>query len=249
LTASGAPKRDERQAFGHLSGTEGGEQSAVPAENPRNSEEPTPGLEPGTPSLRVSRNVQTCRTLPKVSAAYSQNTRVEGARTSAGFAPSGCPGLAPGKNMAAMTEWDKEALPVLRAVYDVAKTKTADWPYVSQRDVNEALGREENDPITERTIRDLGRTDYLAGVGRNVDQIAGPIDFELTEKSLQQLAGWPSRKKTADAFLEALAARINSAPAEERGRLERLQASASEVGHGVLADLIAGTIRGAGLGH
>ena len=148
-----------------------------------------------------------------------------------------------------MTEWDKEALPVLRAVYDVAKTKTADWPYVSQRDVNEALGREENDPVTERTIRDLGRTSYLAGVGRNVDQIAGPIDFELTEKSLQQLAGWPSRKKTADAFLEALAARISSAPAEERGRLERLQASASEVGHGVLADLIAGTIRGAGLGH
>lgn len=146
-----------------------------------------------------------------------------------------------------MTEWESEALPVLRAVHDVAKTKTADWPYVSQRDVNEALGREENDPITERTIRDLGRTGYLAGVG-DVDQIAGPIDFELTERGLQ-LFGWPSREKTADAFLEALAARINSAPAEERGRLERLQASASEVGHGVLADLIAGTIRGAGLGH
>ena len=85
----------------------------------------------------------------------------------------------------------------------------------------------------------------MAGAG-DVDQIAGPIDFELTEKGFQKVAGWPSAESSADAFLAALATRIEGAPPDERDRLERLQASASDVGRGVLADLIAGTIRGLG---
>jgi hypothetical protein len=144
-----------------------------------------------------------------------------------------------------MTDWEMEALPVLKAVYEVAKTKTTDWPYVSQREVNEVLGRDASDPTTERAIRDLGRTGYLIG-DSGADQIVGPIDFELTEKSLQLVAGWPSPESSADAFLAALADRIEAAAPEERDRLKRLQDSAHDVGRGVLADLIAGAMRALG---
>jgi hypothetical protein len=85
---------------------------------------------------------------------------------------------------------------VLRAVYEVSNTKSGDWPYVSQ--VNELLEREPFDDGTDRAIRDLGNAGYLAGAG-NVDHLTGPIDCELTEKSLRVLAGWPSPEQSAEA--------------------------------------------------
>jgi hypothetical protein len=143
-----------------------------------------------------------------------------------------------------MTGWESEALPVLKAVYEIAQTKGGDnWPYVSQREVNEALGREAFDDRTDRAIRYLGDAGYLRG-DRESDMITGNIDFDLTEKSLQRLADWPSPERSADVFLEALERRIETSTPEERGRLKRLHDSASDVGRGVLADLIAGAIRG-----
>ena len=113
----------------------------------------------------------------------------------------------------------------------------------SRHEVNDVLGRSESDPATERAIRDLGHAGYLRGES-DVRQIVGRIDFELTEKGLQIVAGWPSPDSTADAFLAAIAARMDAASPDEQDRLERLRDSALDVGRGVLADLIAGTIRG-----
>jgi len=90
---------------------------------------------------------------------------------------------------------------------------------------------------------------YLAEAGylmteNSIDQASGEIMVEvqqLTEKSLQQVAGWPitgTRDLSAE-LIAAIDARIADAAPEERGRLERLREAVAEVGKDVLAEVIA----------
>ena len=73
-----------------------------------------------------------------------------------------------------------------------------------------------------------------------------PVAIVLSEKARQLLAGWPSDSGDAlyTRFLSALDESIAAASNdEERGKLERLRADASEIGKGVLVSVLSNLAR------
>jgi hypothetical protein len=73
----------------------------------------------------------------------------------------------------------------------------------------------------------------------------GPIAFRLGEKALQSVAGWPGGSADLASELLALIDRRLADPAvsqDERGRLERLRQTLSDVGKGVVTGLLTALI-------
>lgn len=139
--------------------------------------------------------------------------------------------------------WEADVLPVLQAILELERTSDGG---VSQDAINVALGRPPGDRATSRTLERLSRAGYLADE-LTVEQVDGPLSCRLSEKGLQQTAGWPGAFNTdlASLFLAAIEARIADpeTPEDERGRLRRLRESAGEVSQGVVTALIAGVIK------
>jgi hypothetical protein len=70
-----------------------------------------------------------------------------------------------------------------------------------------------------------------------------PRAFRLRERGLQATAGWPSGETAAAALLAAISARIDMTDSpEERTKLERLRESLTEIGQGLLGNILANVL-------
>lgn len=136
--------------------------------------------------------------------------------------------------------WKEDVRPVLGAVY-AATSATGSAFGVDQAAVNEELGRDPKDATTDRVLHELERSGYLeASVSATGDMLGANV-VRLTEKGLQQVAGWPSQDSLgmADRLLWVLEERIEQAPTEdERTRLQRLRDAAVGIGRDVLTDVL-----------
>jgi hypothetical protein len=142
-----------------------------------------------------------------------------------------------------MTDWS-EAQRVLEAIYEVSQQKPVD-PHLSPAEVNEALGRETDDPTTARALYDLARTGYLVDVVWS-DVSMAPQFFQLSERGLARTsAGWPSGEGSVEALLAVLAAKIDAAEDdEERTRLQRAFDALRSLGRETLSDILANIATG-----
>ena len=133
--------------------------------------------------------------------------------------------------------WD-ETLPVLRAVVDLYPSAPPGFG-VSQEQVNEHLGRTENDLDTGRKFEMLERAGYVKGM-LETDQTPGPLMAVPTEKALSLLAGWPTNGAAAvEKLLSILDERIEAAPDEEqKGKLRALRDSLLDISEGVVAEVL-----------
>jgi hypothetical protein len=134
-------------------------------------------------------------------------------------------------------DWVTEALPVLQAVYDASKSADADLG-VSHKRINEALGRQSDDPQTEKVVSMLVQGDYLE---RTAFEAMGSRFCQITEKGLQITAGWPSGAPDA-AYTRLLALideRVEEAASdEERSKWERLRDGVVGVGRDVAVEVL-----------
>jgi hypothetical protein len=89
-------------------------------------------------------------------------------------------------------DWATEALPVLEAVSAASGSADADLG-VSHKTINEVLGRQADDPRTDRVVTMLVQGDYLQ---RTAFEGMGSRFCQITEKGLQITAGWPSGDPT-----------------------------------------------------
>lgn len=133
-------------------------------------------------------------------------------------------------------DWETEALPVLQAVYTASASAEADLG-VSETTINEALGREPGDALTEGILTMLIRGDFLD----TSVQTMGSRFCQITEKGLQITAGWPSG--AADAAYTRLLALIDehveeAASDEERSKWQRLRDAVVGVGRDVAVDVL-----------
>jgi len=81
----------------------------------------------------------------------------------------------------------------------------------SQDQINAVLGRAAGDLATSRTLERLSRAGYLADE-LTVEQVDGPLSCRLSEKGLQQVAGWPgaSGRDLASQLLALIDSRIRT---------------------------------------
>jgi DNA-binding PadR family transcriptional regulator len=143
-----------------------------------------------------------------------------------------------------MLHWEKDVEPVLRTTYELLSS--AEEGYISGLSVNAALGRDPNDERIGDVLEQLHKAGYIEG--KFVMNTSVPIFIRPTEKGLQQTQGWPEPGgAAADArlLLKLLDERIGDAdtPEEERTRLQKLRASAGEVGESVLGQVMAAYLK------
>jgi hypothetical protein len=134
-------------------------------------------------------------------------------------------------------DWKTEALPVLEAVYTASASADVDVG-VSHKTINEVLGRQPNDPQTDRIVTMLVQGDYLE---RTAFEGMGSRFCQITEKGLQITAGWPSGAR--DAAYERLLALIDehveeAASDEERSKWQRLRDAVVGVGRDVAVEVL-----------
>jgi hypothetical protein len=134
-------------------------------------------------------------------------------------------------------DWETEALPVLEAVYAASGSADVDIG-VSHKTINEALGRQPNDPQTDRIVTMLVQGDYL---DRTAFEGMGSRFCQITEKGLKITAGWPSG--APDAAYARLLALIDehveeAATDEERSKWKRLRDGVVGVGRDVAVDVL-----------
>jgi hypothetical protein len=75
-------------------------------------------------------------------------------------------------------DWETEALPVLQAVYTASASADVDLG-VSHKTLNEVLGRQPNDPQTDRIVTMLVQGDYLE---RTAFEAMGSWSCQITER-------------------------------------------------------------------
>jgi hypothetical protein len=137
-------------------------------------------------------------------------------------------------------DWETDAKPVLVATYGMVEDPEI-WE-VTSRAVAKALHRAPAE--VARTMGYLSDAGYLV-TENSIDQISGEIMVEverLTEKSLQQLSGWPVAGYSGDVasmLVEIIEERITDADPEERNRLEKLRDAIAGVGRDVLVQVLA----------
>jgi hypothetical protein len=146
-------------------------------------------------------------------------------------------------NERSSVNWEA-VFPVLKGVVDLYGDAGAGHD-VSQMQVNQGLGREDDDSHTSRAFEVLERGDYLEG-RMSVDQVAGPLTVAPTEKALQLLADWPADGAVAlERFVATLETRIDTATdAEEKDKLRAVLGAVQGVGQELAADVLAKVIMG-----
>lgn len=129
------------------------------------------------------------------------------------------------------------ALPILQAIVDLYDEGQAGED-VSQPQVCRRLGREDNDSGVSRAFEILERSGYVLGE-MQIESLPGPLTVVPTEKALQLLAGWPtSGDAAAQKLLSILDERIEEAPDEEKGKLQRLRDSVVDIGESITAEVL-----------
>jgi hypothetical protein len=134
-------------------------------------------------------------------------------------------------------DWKTEGLPVLQAVSTASESADVDLG-VSAKTINELLGRQPDDPRTDRILTMLVRGDY---VGQTIRAMGSSGFFQVTEKGLQVTAGWPSGapEATYTRLLELIDERLDEAVSEEeRSRWQRLRDGVVGVGRDVAVDVL-----------
>jgi hypothetical protein len=142
------------------------------------------------------------------------------------------------------SDWQENVMPLLRAAADLESRLPPDG-HVTQDALNVALTRPPDDPQTSTTLIQLSTAGYFRDE-LSVEEVDGPIAFRLGEKALQRVAGWPGGSGDLASELLALIDRRLADPAvseDERGRLERLQQTLSEVGKGVVTGLLTALVK------
>lgn len=139
--------------------------------------------------------------------------------------------------------WE-DTLPVLQAVVDLYPQAPPALG-VPQGQVNERLGRSENDPDTGRKYEMLEQAEYIKGF-METDQTPGPLMAAPTEKALQLLAGWPADGAVAlERLLSILDSRIAATSDEaERSKLQAFRDAAQNLGQNVAAQVMTKLIMG-----
>lgn len=95
--------------------------------------------------------------------------------------------------------FDADVRILLLAIYGIEQRGGAGL--VSRDALNDELGRERGNPATDRELARLSRAGYLTRERTTGHRVA----FNLSEKGLQQVAGWPGAPddNLADQFLAA----------------------------------------------
>ena len=136
-------------------------------------------------------------------------------------------------------DWKQDVQPVLLAVYTALVE--AGSPFgVDQAAINAALGREPDDPHTDRVLYELERWNFIEASAAT-DATWGPLLARLTEKGLQHTAGWPvaGGHDLADRLVWALEQRIAQAETEdERTKLQRARDAVLGIGRDVLTEVL-----------
>jgi hypothetical protein len=141
-------------------------------------------------------------------------------------------------------EWHTDALPVLRATH--VANRDADEMGVYQDAINEVLGRQPNDPRTDRVLFELEQGGFITGT-ISAHSGSGPTTCRLTGKGLQQVAGWPTGASDdlVLRLLTVLEERIReTTDPNERSRLQRLRDGIIDVGENVVAQVLAKVLTG-----
>lgn len=148
------------------------------------------------------------------------------------------------------TDWTSEAVPVLRAVYELQREGS---PAQLHSGVRVAALRERLDFDEDRAGRaliDLVESGYLS-MPFFTDTDPVPIAVRLTEKGLQAVANWPAVPGLGsyDVLLAAIAERAEGAGTEEersrwRGVRDGLLSLGRETVTEVLAKMAAGQVPG-----
>ena len=152
----------------------------------------------------------------------------------------------PSSSGGARLDWNTDVRPVLEALYAVQSTLTPTAYGVSQEQINQHLGRAADDPRTDRVLADLHQAGYLTDVLES-DQRVGPIFCRLSEKGLQEVAGWPRPGGSpVEAFLAALDAKLADPELseEQRGWLLKMRDAAGNMSQSVISNLLAAYIKG-----
>lgn len=133
---------------------------------------------------------------------------------------------------------------MLNAIASISNRNEA-WPFVTRRDVYDQLGRPADDGRTNRALYDLARTGYL-NVTAETDMSLAPEEFELTEKALVLVEGWPLAQEQAVArLLDAVKTQIAAAESpEERDQLQRVYDGLLSVPGRVLAEILTKVLTG-----
>jgi hypothetical protein len=134
-------------------------------------------------------------------------------------------------------DWATDVLPVLEAVYVATGSGDADLG-VSQKTINDVLGRQPDDARTARVVTMLVSGGYL---DRTIDTFGSRGFVQITEKGLQITAGWPSG--APDAAYQRLLALIDervegAASDEERSKWQRLRDAVVGVGRDVAVEVL-----------
>lgn len=136
-----------------------------------------------------------------------------------------------------MPDWQTEALPVLRIIYQDGEGTDLGVDVTSDL-VARKLGRPPDDQRTLRTLDHLRRAGYISAEFEGGEY--GMFEIAMEPEGLKHVAGWPGSPEAAAAnFLTVLQDAIDSASPEERGKLERLRDSALTVGQSTLAGVLA----------
>lgn len=142
-------------------------------------------------------------------------------------------------------DWNAGVRPVLEGLYAVQSSLDPAAYGVSQEQLNERLGRPVDDAGTDRILADLARAGYLADF-LETDECLGPISCRLSEKGLQEVAGWPRPGGSpVEAFVTALDDKLADPDLseEQRGWLLKMRDAAGNMSQSVISNLLAAYIK------
>lgn len=144
-----------------------------------------------------------------------------------------------GQTSAAYSARWSDLRPILEAVLDLHEhASVADGPGIAAR-----VGREV--PMVNRQLDLLRREGHLTAV---IDPDFGWDDVQPTEKTLQQVSGWPSEvgPATVDALLAAIDTQLaDTEDPAQRTKLQHLRGSLKDVGTGTVTGLLVAALKAA----
>ncbi|MBK5232645.1 MAG: hypothetical protein JJE13_06655 [Thermoleophilia bacterium] len=142
-------------------------------------------------------------------------------------------------------DWDAVVRPVLQHTYEHWKKQGA--PISGVLSTRVADDASQSDLEALRAISLLAESGYLSQAG-SLSTDLGPTAVTVTPRGLEIVGGWPSTtgQAAAEALIAALDREIEEAEGqpERQGKLKELREVATDVGQGVLSDVLTRVITG-----